>query len=659
MICDPLLAHCAPKCLFSCLSPTRSNLLHQSCQQSMLRLNPTQLRLEARDFKWHVDRLNARRAQRDDMDSKTVGDQGRPLGYKHADIVEPSSLPFQALPIARTVSSPPISPPQGSQDWCAVWEQLNRGYGFSPKVQSVKSGSPVVVTTDPEHSKTRPKIGALERNSGIVVDRRHSHRSAELMNSDSDAESTPAPIDHMLRKVSRQVSERNYGLSPKDADEMYENFSPRSHIDVDGPRDETASLPRRTALAHRSKSTSTGSGLDPAAAPFIPGQELIPDAVRSEPSPQTLLSRDQRASVHVTGGDLRLSAPLHWQIDVLRRRSGTLVPSPLHISHVAASSSPSRQSGSAANEAASAPAPSRLLSRPPRRLPGPGSSPFATADSISSTFTVEPIYDLDSASNFLGSPDRETRSSPEQTNSRISSTALANHQPPPRSGHFSNSSSSSSSPFTQNPSQTLSDPPPLPRYSFHRTPRNVSNMATMPTYPRSPSPSVAAHSYTPSSSDHASSVATPSPPRRQQAPPPPNTPTTGPRSSTFRIYNDRLPATSQPQTPVGLPRHGIPAELARSNLPTVTASATAAYTAPEGRRIGTERRNRSGAILSHGRLDQSIEVGGTRWDGRDGRARDSREFGSPTRVRNRNRVEGARARMDGWVEGEGRENWER
>ena len=569
----------------------------------MLRLNPTQLRLEAQDFKWHVDRLDARRVQRNGEPSNIIDTQGATTAYKHADIIDPSSLPFQALPIARKVPSPPFPSQRRLHDWRAVWEQLNRGAGFSPKVQSVSSGTPILVT--PSDTEIRSSSASIEGDSegieedpicipnGVTIEKGSSTRPRKFtlpilsvsrlsprrdcVRVDHDHkkndESLPTPIDHIQHNVLHQVSESVHGTFPRPCNDQYV-----SRMDVDGSRDERAPAPRWNALARKSSGSSTC--LNPAAVPFRPRN--------------------------------------HRQVDYLRRPSGTLVPSPLHTSYAAASSSPSRRSGSAAHEANSMSSSPRLLSGPPRRLRGPGSSPFTNDIGAFTSSPSYTSYDLNPARNFSGYSDHETRFSPERANPHYQSTSPKQHL---GVGSVEQSSDdlSSSSPFTQAPSpQNSSDPPTLPPYPFHHTPRNVSNTAALPSPSRMPSSPPIGHIYTPHSAHRV--LVTPSP---RAQPPSPRTPT-APRSS-FRIYNDRLPTTSQPQTPFGLPRYGIPAELSRGNFPI----AMAAYTAPE------RTRNRSGTQLRYD-VRGGVARGGTGTEVEDRRGERRlerrRDYASPTRV---------------------------
>lgn len=639
----------------------------------MLRLNPTQLRLEAQDFKWHLDRLDARRAQRSRLPGNLASNQAPAATYKHADIIEPSSLPFQAVPMARNVPSPPFPSLQKFHDSRAVWDQLNRGNGFSPKLQSVSSGTPIIVTPSDEsgvrsssasiegdHDTTNEDLDHVTKcdtaekgtNNGprefalpiLSVSRFRPRQDCLPVDQDykGDNESPPTPVNHMLRKVSYQVSDSISGTSPKSPDNHYD-----SRMDVGGSRDDRAPLPSRTNLAHRTKSSSSNTSLNPATTPFQPKNILSSDSSPNYPTISSL-TVEQKASISAINTGPHPPTSTWRQVDYLRRTPGTLVPSPLHISHVAISSSPSQRSGSLADQAGLVSPSSRLLSRPPRRLPGPGSSPFAMGTTAPPGITMNAIYDTNPAQNFSGHSDHDTRFSPERTTSQFRSTPPAEYFRTYRLERFSDHSSSSS-PFTQNPSpQDYSDPPPLPRYPFHHTPRKVSNTAVMPSPSRMPSsPPKTEHRYIPYSARNVSGTISPQPS------PPPNTPT-APRSA-FRIYNDRLPTTSQPQTPVGLPRHGIPAELARGNHLMTAVS----YAAPEG------RRNRSGTQLRYTRADVDGQGEGETEGGTEGRRRRSqrlerwREYTSPTRMGRRVGVAEDRGRLERWVDREGRENWER
>lgn len=95
-------------------------------------------------------------------------------------------------------------------------------------------------------------------------------------------------------------------------------------------------------------------------------------------------------------------------------------------------------------------------------------------------------------------------------------------------------------PFT--PSNKPIQPPlPLPTHPFSAVRRVVSFASPSPSNSTSPSPS-RSNIQSPSYSFN-------------------NLPTGRPRTPQYTVYNDGLPADTQPQTPVGLPRNGIPDSL--------------------------------------------------------------------------------------------------
>ena len=638
----------------------------------MLRLNPTQLRLEAKDFKWHKERLEVRRAERNGFLPTFPSIQGSPQAYRHADIVDPGSLPIGALPMARSINSPPFPTEKRSHDWSAVWERLNQGNGFSPKVQSVKSGNPVLVEPDledaevrsstasieggrgtpedpGEYSATRQACSPVERNARqeqllpqFSVTKLRSHRPPNVPSPSPDREdlSPRMPIDQILRKVSRHISCHTNGSSYDGETPIFEDQIATNSLEFDGSPDAKASPYGRISLAYRVKSPRSTSSLNPQARPFTPKQSpSSTDSVRMG------LSSGKNHDPDTYPGSRSLVPPPR-SVGYLRRPSGAIVPSPLQISHAAASSSASRPSV-LDNRPLSSTSSSRLLSQPPRR-------PRESRDLRNSPF---PITGSAEASRVPSEAARETGHPPEITGySEPNSDILAEDAPAAitsslfpqyRDSRATYGSPSDSSPYTLHRSPTsqpsnshLTDPPPLPRYPFHHTPRHVSNTAALPSPIEETSSSV--HSYTNTLYHHHDNDVSPSPlSRRQQhfttPSPPPNTPIT--QRSTFRIYNDRLPASSQPQTPVGLPRNGIPAQFSRSGY---YRGVGGSFTVPEG----------------NGRVDRVSD--GDELGRRYGALREEDSV-SPTRgprrgvgvMRRRRAIEGW------WGVGEGRENWGR
>ena len=657
------------------LSLGRENL----CLSTMLRLNPTQLRLEAKDFRWHKERLEVRRAERNGFLSTFTSIQGSPQAYRHADIIDPGSLPIGALPMARSINSPPFPAEERSHDWSAVWEHLNQGNGFSPKVQSVKSGNPVLVRPDPEDAEVRSSTASIDSGTGTPEDpggrsatgqacnpvqrnvqqeqllpqfsvakfRSRRPPTVPSLNPSREASSPPMPIDRILRKVSRHISCHANGSSYDDENPMFEDRTGNNSLEFDGSPDDKASPYGRISLAYRVKSPRSTSSLNPQARPFTPKQ-----SPSSTDSDRMGLSSGKKHDPDIYPGQRSLVPPPR-SVDYLRRPSGAIVPSPLQISHVAASSSASRRSMCNADPLSSTSS-SRLLSLPPKRPRGPreqGSSPFPIT--LSAEASRVPSEAGLQASHPQGLTRQPETSMAISSSEEVAAITHSQHSEYHVSRTIDESASRSSpytpyhSPTSPPPSTHLTDPPPLPRYPFHHTPRRVSNTAALPSpiqnRDSSPTP-LSSHSYT-TPLYHNNHNDNPSPVSHRQQylttpSPPPNTPTL-PRS-TFRIYNDRLPASSQPQTPVGLPRNGIPAEFSRSGF---YASRGANFTAPEG----------------NGRVGIGVGGGGGGGIGRQYVVVVREEdMVSPTRGPRRGRRMTRRGGgVEGWGVGEGRENWGR
>ena len=605
------------------------SILSFAATTTMLRPNATKIYLNEEDVRWHRAHLDARSRQSRALGRRVPSEQAFPSAYKHADIIEPESLPFGALKDDRIAKSPAKPTQKMSEDWSAVWEHLNRGTGFSPKVRSVNSKNPVVVTPTSEQSEIRSSTASIEGDEEPLTeppaDVTLPKATASKSNLEPWRQAVPAlsinrsrPRHNAISAVQdddlndeNPSSPADYG-TPEDSSEASNGSSdPLHHMDVDGSGDNRMPTRNQTFLPYRSRPTTSTSTLNPQATPFTPNR----------PSAQECASRDEPVRITPDGAPQGPRTAISTfrtgqyplgttrRVDSLRYPSGPFLPSPLHMSHAVASSSPSRRSGSGVNEGSSIP-PARYLSRPPKRPRDQASSPFGVPP-------TEPRAEVEA--DFQAehrSPDRMMQ--------------FPHHSSPPTPDHHQ----------VRTLSQAFVDLPPLPRYPFHHTPRRVSNAAAMP----SPIPS------TPPSYSHiipnAEDSRTPAQPFLFSTPsPPPNTPT----RSALRVYNDRLPASSQPQTPVGLPRHGIPAELARNNP---------AYTAPprNGRAYwGPAQRGRH-RIPDVERRDQWLM---RNWAG----------FTSPTRgggeeagagEDERGQARGTeRRRPDRWVDWEGAENWER
>lgn len=128
-------------------------LCHQSPQViKMLRLNPTQLRLDARDLTWHIDRHNERQTLRATEPPNNVTDKTRSPKTKQPDIrVQDSTYCFAQPPAARTtevivkhedsiVSSEPV--PHSSRSF---WDRVLADAGTPTRTQTTSLGNATVI----------------------------------------------------------------------------------------------------------------------------------------------------------------------------------------------------------------------------------------------------------------------------------------------------------------------------------------------------------------------------------------------------------------------------------------------------------------------------------------------------------------------------------
>lgn len=263
--------------------------------------------------------------------------------------------------------------------------------------------------------------------------------------------------------------------------------------------------------------------------------------------------------------------PVCRVMEAMRRRSSGLQRSPLCISHAVASSSPERQSQASTDPSTKVMAPPAGFSEQDLPLEVNGSGDGVSE--VSGMFSQPPRrrikYRVVSQSNSLDSqevslkpgspqgaastskPVAQGRSAISLALSTAPSISPASDTPPPPPQPLTPSPSSaphrklnpSAMPFT--PDNT--PPMPAPRRLFPSCTLSVPPPASLPLRP---------FSATPRSVSFSGSLASPSPPARPPACSLPR-PSMTPPSPPLTVYNDRLPAIHQPQTPAQLSRHGF------------------------------------------------------------------------------------------------------
>ena len=267
-------------------------------------------------------------------------------------------------------------------------------------------------------------------------------------------------------------------------------------------------------------------------------------------------------------------------LDAARYLSRNLPRSRLYISQAAKSSSPEKQAYSLKADAGpcveeSSGIPSRHGRRHRRYIPRSQSYSFENSEPFDTRSTQEP--------------------NPTEGD-RIQNFSESNFASPPSSHPEESRTRETQRPIT--PSRGSATGPPRLPPPFSTTPRNVSFDvgATSPTTPSTHSHSSPTHvalsppfSSTPPNQHVSPARYVPSP-----SPPIPMTP-----YRSMRVYNDNLPRSSQPQTPVGLRRHGIPS------------MANPLFTAPQlGRPISLHGMRRERGNPRRGRGSEQENVGG-------------------------------------------------
>lgn len=528
----------------------------------MLRLAPTQIGIGSRDLTWHTERHEARQSRRADgypveviaSPERTVplrADRVKPkLSYRFVRPLSTRKTSNNSVRDSDLISKDPVS--RVSR---IFWDNIltDAGTPSGIKVQNVEKRPRIIEQSDKSQGNARSAEASLEGDFDTpteayyaslfdITSPRQQSKKANVLHSSFSSEYTSAceynensrelpgndfheqvpQFDLPIRSSSlllspdgtnQQVSTiGSHGLFYKKDWDSYPNslsYYPRnlgSHADAES-RSEFQSSPQDAGIAATKKSDQ-GKASDTPESNDMAAESFGPFSL-----PQLRLPR---------------------VVENFRRRPNGLPRSPLYISQAVASSSPEKRSQTFSNDSDEDVTKSQsLLNRPPRRRktykPRSESYPFNISEKSLSSSYADEISETGEA-GYLSAGESSPRSSPpEYDNSNrggsISSSPIPNLRPSPIR------SKRSTSPLSFRSFQTPIALPPLPPRPFSATQRTSSG-AIPP--PASPVPQL----FSPP----------PSPTR--------SSPSTTPRR--IRIYDDRLPASSQPQTPARLPRNGLP-----------------------------------------------------------------------------------------------------
>lgn len=525
----------------------------------MLRLAPTQIGIGSRDLTWHTERHEARQSRRADgypVEVIASPDRAVPLG---ADRVKPNLSHRFVRPLSTRktstnsvrdsdlISKGPV--PRSSR---IFWDNIlaDAGTPSGIKVQNVGKRPRIIEQSDKSQGNARSAEASLGGDFDTpteayyaslfdITSPRQQSKKADVLHSSFSSEYTSAC----------EYNENSRELPGNDFHEQAPQFdlpirSSSLLLSSGGTNQEVSTIGSR-GLFYEKDCDSYPDSL-----PYYPrnlGTNADAES-RSEfqSSPQdagiaaTKKSGQGKASDTPESNDMAaesfgpfslLQLRLPRVVENFRRRSNGLPRSPLYISQAVASSSPEKRpqafSSDSDEDVMKSP------NRPPRRRktykPRSESYPFSISEKSLSSSYADEISET-GGTGYLSAEESSPRSSPpEYDNSdrggSISSSPIPNLRPSPIR------SKRSTSPHSFRSFQTPIALPPLPPRPFSATRRTTSGTIALPA---SPVPQL----FSPP----------PSPTR--------SSPSTTPRR--IRIYDDRLPASSQPQTPARLPRNGLP-----------------------------------------------------------------------------------------------------
>lgn len=589
---------------------------------AMLRARPTQISLNSRDLDWHHVRHDNRQAQR------AGGHPVRVVAAQHPNSPSPSQLDegplpygFPHPPIARLSPIRSLQVPTfaNREDMEEYWTRIMTNAGGVAQVHSVSSGRPVLMNTSPSSpSEIQASSASFESDEGDpgalsdpeeddinytsqmgafdnddLEEQPKSDTETHSQTSNASPSSQPKEdhneqLDSMMIQ-SPHITRRRHRLpfsfrrqrhqrenTPEPINSLHH---PSENTDFDGPSDHypprhahdsgqsTAESQYTTAPNSLHEDTNNAQELSTGFTTLAPNDlEVRHTSEMAEYSFPFKEKSDESTAV---------SLVLPRQISIVKQHSSGLPKSPLSISQAAASSSPEKRS-LPAEEAIELSESLEALSLHPRRAKrykrrsqsypyiqseadtashGPqndSSNQDVYNSALSDLPTLRPPFAVDQQSRQLSPQSSNTSLRPV---SQLSSEKSFTGSPTRRT------LSPLAPPFT--PRKTPIQPAPplaLPTHAFSAVRRTVSFAS--PSTSSSPSPSRAQFTTPPYSFNNF-----PIGPLHTQPPP---------RTPQYVIYNDRLPASIQPQTPVGLPSNGIPS----GGLPGVNYGG--AFTAPVG-----------------------------------------------------------------------------
>lgn len=528
----------------------------------MLRLAPTQIGIGSRDLTWHTERHEARQSRRADgypVEVIASLDRAAPL---RADRVKPNLSHRFVRPLSTRktgtnsvhdsdlISKDPV--PRSSR---IFWDNIlaDAGTPSGIKVQNVGKRPRIIEQSDKSQGNARSAEASLEGDFETPTEAyyaslfditlpRQQRNKADVLHSSFSSEYTSAC----------EYNENNRELPGNDFHQQLPQFdlpirssslllSPggtSQEVSITGSRDlfyrkDWDSHPNSLPYSQR----NLGTNADAESRSEFQSSPLDAGIAATKKSGQGKVSDTPESNDMAAESFGSFSLPqlrLPRVVENFRRRSSGLPRSPLYISQAVASSSPEKRPQAFSNDSNEdvMKSPS-LLNRPPRRRktykPRSESYPFDISETSLSSSYADEISEAGETS-YLSTEGSSPRSSPPEYDNSDRGGSISS-SPIPKLRPSSVRPRRSTSPHSFRSFQNPIALPPLPPRPFSATRRTTSGTIALPA---SPVPRI----FSPP----------PSPTR--------SSPSTTPRR--IRIYDDRLPASSQPQTPARLPRNGLP-----------------------------------------------------------------------------------------------------
>ena len=577
----------------------------------MLRLPPSKIELGPRDIDWHTTRWERRRAE---FEARSAASNVHPfLPFQH-----PDSALLSWIKPDDSVLAPGSVPFASKEFWDAVVANAGRPVNVQSEGRLLRSENDAAPLSEAPLSlppaDDQESIGeltetSLRRFARDLPDRYnlHSGRSSDG-DGDGDDDNRDGSGESVIRHT-LPTSRPSYFLCsrPRIVSQTSDlalgdhGSSSSAQFNLDGPRDELSRAIPVSISRARSRMRLISSPRSTRSRLVSPNWRLEP-SYGSQTASESPNTRSERGQIESISRSLETSERRPGSFERPRERSHTLPRSRLRISQVAASSSPDRRTVDTTS-GSQLPAPG-FLSHPPRRRQTPYSGEgrsrarmygYSLLEEESTTESEDDVSSgaeaIAEGSNIIRPPviSRANRlRTPSPTLPALPITPSSNHAslPSQRSSEGPRSSVFSYLLSSRSPRRSRVPPRSPSPDDIHASPPNDH---LVPSRPVSPPPSHLLRSLQ-------------SRPTLSLSPPAP-TPRT-PRRQIMQVYNDALPPNTQPQTPVGLPRDGVPAPSLRGYYTAPPLDATNRRT----RRTTNVTNTPTRAGTRQGRLNENQEL---------------------------------------------------